>query len=89
MDKLKNRIFIQQWLDLKPYNKQVATDSYYLKLCNEVKHAIVTNKQAFVLQRFLDKKEINVLSCFLTSYFEDIISGTNIWNTFVKYHKEK
>lgn len=26
--------------------------------------------------------------CFLTSYFEDLISETNIWNSFVTYHTE-
>ena len=35
----------------------------------------------------LDKKEIDVLSCFLTSYFEDLISETNIWNSFITTHK--
>ncbi len=36
---------------------------------------------------YLDKKEIDVLSCFLTSYFEDLISETNIWNSFITTHK--
>lgn len=49
MSKQKQRIYIQQWLDLKPYTKQTVTDSYYLKICNEVKQAIVTNKQFLVL----------------------------------------
>ena len=88
MNKPKDRIYIKEWLALKPYGKQTPTDSYYLKLCNEVKQAIVTNKQSFVLQIYLGKEEINILSCFLTSYFEDIISGTNIWNTFIKHHTE-
>jgi hypothetical protein len=88
MNKLKQKIYIQQWLELKPYEKQTSTDSYYLKLCNQVKQAIVTNKQSFLLQSYLNYDEIDVLACFLTSYFEDLISGTNIWNTFVKYHTE-
>ncbi len=87
-NKLNDRIYIQQWLELKPYDKQVSTDFYYLKLSNEVKNAIITNKQSFVLLIYLDAEKINILSCFLTSYFEDIISGTNIWNTFVKQHTE-
>jgi len=84
MDK---RIYIKDWLELKPYKKQTVTDSYYLKICNDVKNAIITNKQSFVLQRYLNKKEINDLACFLTSYFEDIISETNIWNSFVRTHQ--
>lgn len=84
MKNIKERIFIKQWLELKPYSKQVKSDSYYLKLSNDVKEAIMNNKESFALQMFLDKEGIDLLSCFLTSYFEDLISGTNIWNTFVK-----
>ncbi|WP_320019889.1 DUF3843 family protein [Labilibaculum manganireducens] len=88
MKKQKERIYIQQWLELKPYEKQTITDSYYLKISNEVKQAVITNKQSFVLQRFLNDTDIDLLACFLTSYFEDIISGTNIWNSFAAYHTE-
>ena len=84
MDK---RIYIKDWIDLKPYEKQTATDSYYLKLSNAVKQAITTNKQSLVLQIYLDNEELNDLSCFLTSYLEDLISGTNIWNAFIKIHQ--
>nr|MDA3952340.1 DUF3843 family protein [Bacteroidales bacterium] len=87
MNKLKERIYIKQWLDLKPYDNQTPTDGYYLKLCNEVKKSIITNKQSLVLQNYLDNDEIDILACFLTSYFEDLISETNIWNTFIKVHK--
>ncbi len=84
MDK---RIYIKKWLEFKPYDKQTATDSYYLKICNNVKSAITTNKQSFVLQMHIDQKELNNLACFLTSYLEDLISETNIWSSFVKTHK--
>ncbi len=84
MDK---RIFIKDWLELKPYGNQTVTDSYYLKICNDVKKIITTNKQSFVLQRYLDNEDINLLSCFLTSYFEDLLSETNIWNSFVRTHQ--
>ena len=84
MDK---RIYIKDWLELKPYGNQTVTDSYYLKICNEIKKVITTNKQSFVLQRYLDNEDINLLSCFLTSYFEDLLSETNIWNSFVRTHQ--
>ncbi len=84
---MKDKVFIDDWLELKPYEKQTVTDSYYLKLSNNVKHAITTNKQWFVLRKYLQIKDIDYLACFLTSYFEDIISKTNIWNTFIKIHK--
>jgi len=84
---MEKRIYIKDWLELKPYEKQTVTDSYYLKICNDVKKVITRNKQSFVLQMYLNKKDIDILSCFLTSYFEDVISETNIWNSFVKTHK--
>ncbi len=86
MNITRERIYIQQWLDLKPYEKQVPSDIFYLKLSNDVKQAIVTNELLFKLAMYLDKKQIDILSCFLTSYLEDLISETNIWNTFVKQH---
>ncbi|MDD4148550.1 MAG: DUF3843 family protein [Bacteroidales bacterium] len=84
---MEQKIYIKDWLELKPYDKQAKTDTYYLKICNDVKKVIVNHKQSFVLSTYLDEKDIKVLSCFLTSYFEDIISETNIWNSFVKIHK--
>lgn len=80
------RIPIQKWLELKPYSIPVKTDSYYLKICNDINKIVRTNRHAFILQRYLDNKDINLLSCFLTSYFEDLTSETNIWNSFVRIH---
>ncbi len=87
MKKKQDRIYLNQWLVLKPYNTQGTTDSYYLKLCNEVKWSIVDDINLFASQIYLNNDDINALSCFLTSYFEDLISGTNIWNSFVKVNK--
>ena len=84
---MEKKIYIKEWLELKPYDNQTGTDGYYLKLSNAVKQAIKTNKQSVFLQVYLDDEELNSLACFLTSYFEDLISGTNIWNTFVKIHQ--
>lgn len=88
MGKIKEKIYIKRWLDLKPYESQTSTDGYYLKLCNDVKKSIITNKHSFALQIYLDNDEIDILACFLTSYFEDLISETNIWNTFINVHKK-
>ena len=86
MRKQKDRIYILEWLELKPYTKQVVTDSFYLNLCNEVKHAITSCETSFALLMYLNKSEINTLSIFLTSYFEDLVSGSNVWNTFIRCH---
>lgn len=79
------RIYIKDWLELKPYEKQYKTDAYYLKICNKVKDAIV--KESYITE-LLDDNGLNYLSCFLTSYLEDVISETNIWATFIRLHKQ-
>ena len=80
------KIFIKDWLDLKPYRKHALTDSYYLKLANEVKTNLIKNKDHGL---GLLLKDFTELSCFLTSYFEDVISKTGIWNTFIQEHKKR
>lgn len=84
---MNKKIFIKDWLLFKPYHNQTTTDSYYLKLSNDVKFTLTNNKQSFVLQNYLEKTALNQLACFLTSYFEDVISETNIWNSFIGVHK--
>ena len=85
--KANERIYIHDWLALKPYRHQTITDSYYLKLSNEVKQTILSEKTAFVFLMYINKKEIDLLSCFLCAWFEDIISQTNIYGSFVNIHK--
>ncbi len=84
---MNKRIYIKDWLLFKPYDRQTLTDSFYLKLSNDVKQVITTNNQLLKFQIDLENEDINHLACFLTSYFEDIISETNIWNSFVRIHK--
>lgn len=83
---MKKRIYIKEWLELKPYETQSITDGYYLKLCNEIREKLINN-HFDILSKYFDYKYINILSCFITSYFEDIISETNIWTSFVKFHQ--
>lgn len=85
---MKNRIFIKQWLEFKPYNNQTLTDNYYLVLSNKLK-AVLYSPDTFILLMHIHKEDIDLLSCFLASYFEDIISETNIWNTFTRIHKKR
>ncbi len=84
---MKNRIYLKQWLELKPYVKQTITDIYYLRLSNDIKKVLIA-PDSFSLFRFLNEKEIDLLSCFMVSYLEDVISETNIWNSFINMHKE-
>lgn len=84
------KIFKDQWLNLKPYHKQTIADTYYMKLANEIKsalHKIAFKQNRNTILATLAEDEVDDLCCFLASYFEDIISETNIWNTFIKIHK--
>lgn len=81
------RIYIKEWLKVKPYTKQVHSDSFYLAISNRVKDVIVNSSSYGLINHYLSKEEINILSCFITSYFEDIISETNLWTSFVERHK--
>lgn len=86
MTKPKNKIYIKDWLYFKPYTIQCPTDSYYLRISNEVKLAIVSNEYYNQFLEDIDEEDINLMSCFITSYFEDLISETNLWNSFIKVH---
>lgn len=82
-----DKIYIQDWLALKPYQHQTITDGYYLKLSNEVKQAILSDRTSLVFLMYITKKDIDLLSCFLCAWFEDIVSQTNIYGSFVSIHK--
>ena len=85
MKKKQYRIYLDQWLNLKPYRKHNPCDTYYLKLCNRVQEVI---KDFIILRMYLTEEETGDLSCFLTAYFEDQISQTGLWQTFVRLHRE-
>lgn len=82
---MKKKIYIKQWLELKPYDRQVSTDLYYLKLSNEIKESLADNDPEMALN-YLEDDELKLLACMLTSYFEDVISETNIWVAFLNLH---
>lgn len=85
---MNKRIYINEWLEVKPYSKQVKTDSYYLKLANQIKKVLVS-KHFNLLSLYFNQDHISLLSIIIASYLEDIISDTNLWRTFVKLHKRQ
>ncbi len=85
---MNGRIFIKDWLKLKPYESQVSTDLYYLKISNEVKKAFLGNKGFGLFTEIRNEEMLNLVCCFLTSYFEDVISKSGIWETFISLHSK-
>lgn len=84
---LKNKIYIKHWQALKPRDLSSKSDLYYLKLSNEI-HSNIGELNRILLERYLDDDEIKLLCCFVTCYFEDIISQTGIWDAFRKKNLE-
>ncbi len=89
--KKKQQIFSPDWISLHPYENSANTDYYYIKLANRVYDVIEDTLTSIKDEYYLimtdrDKK---ALSCILTAYFEDIISESNMWTTFVELTKNK
>jgi hypothetical protein len=82
----KNKnVYIKDWLFFHPYYKSNNTDDYFLKISREVFGIIDSNmslEPSFSLP-FTQKVR---LACFLTCWFEDVISETGIWKTFIEEH---
>ncbi len=82
-----SKIFIQTWLRMKPYKAKVVTDSFYIELANKLRKTI-TDDPNKLIPSHLTEEEVSLTACVLASYLEDLVSGTNIWNTFVRLHTE-
>lgn len=81
-------ISIKDWLDFKPNANNSKIDNQYLSIANQVYKEL----QSFIFLKNeigLVEKYINKLAIFLTCYLEDLVSDTNIWNTFVSIHLQK
>ena len=79
-------IYLEQWLSFHPYQRPVQSDYYYLKLSNEI-YAIL--KDDFdITESEYSAEETKNLACFLSCYFEDVISGPGLWRTFIGQVKE-
>lgn len=83
----KHKIYIKDWLSLKPEKYNGHSDIYYLKVANKIR-ANLDEINLILLSRFLTEDEIDLFCCFISSYFEDVISGTNIWQTFKLQYAE-
>lgn len=83
----KNKIFIKDWLEFKPYKIGKKYDSYYVKMANRVLELLEGEKAVFDRWES-DKKSNRVLACVLTNYFEDFINDIGVWRVFTKKNEE-
>ena len=84
----QKRILLEDWQEIKPYNKTAKSDLYFLGISNEINDKIYEKEFHIPLQNFIREEGISLFCMFLTSYLEDIISGSEVWNSFIKKHKE-
>ena len=87
MSKQSRVIFQKDWMKFHPYRKSSSSDFYYLDLCNKVYNILEVAETHFSYFEFYDDEK-RQLAIYLTCYFEDIISGTKIWQTFTNLHFE-
>lgn len=82
---MKNiKIFPKDWMTLHPYKQSTPVDSYYTGLANRI-YDILTETE--LINSFEDD-EPKQIAIRLAAYFEDVISGLNIWRTFITTYKE-
>lgn len=81
---MKKKVYIDDWKSLKPYREHSGTDLFYLKVANEVCDELVF----YFGSVFNNDVDPFTFSCFITSYFEDVISKTRIFATFRNKHQE-
>jgi hypothetical protein len=77
----KERIYMDRWLMLHPYRTPAPSDFYYLRLCNEA-YSLMEENAYLESAGLLSREEMMDLACFLICYFEDVISGPGLWQSF-------
>ena len=82
-----NEITIQDWLLLKPYEEEVVSDFYYIKLANRLRNHL-SEDLYFIEDNEMKEEDVNLFSCIISSFVEDSVSGTHIFNAFKEQHKE-
>lgn len=85
---MSKKVYLKDWLKYKPYDRHSNEDTQYLEIANKINKVLL--KVSFLKNQIhLSEEDIVELSVFLTCYLEDLVSDTNVWNTFISIHKEK
>lgn len=76
----KTHLYIKDWLEIHPYTRQQATDSYFVELANRLYRACTIKE----IPESVQKK----VCLYTAAYLEDVISGLGLWQAFTKKHQE-
>ena len=83
---MKNtKIFPKDWLQLHPYKQSGPTDLYYTRIANQI-HEMMEQTD---LANSFEKEDVIQISMRMAAYFEDVISGLNIWRAFITEYKKQ
>lgn len=81
---MKNiKIYPKEWLQLHPYKQSTPTDLYYTNIANRIYGMLEETHLAYSFK----KDDVKQISIRMAAYFEDVISGLNIWRSFLNEHK--
>ena len=83
------RIFRNTWLDVRPFEHDLPTDQFYIKLSNRLKELCYRNTGLFSEFKELEEEDYDILSCMAAAYFEDVVSGIGVFQTFVRICRKK
>ena len=83
------RIFRNTWLEVRPYEKDLPTDQFYIRLSNRLKELCYRNTGLLSEFKELEEDDYDVLSCLAAAYLEDVVSGTGIFQNFVRICRKK
>lgn len=68
---------------MHPYKQSDPTDLYYTNIANRIYGMLEETHLAYSFE----KDEVKQISLRMAAYFEDVISGLNIWRSFITEHK--
>lgn len=77
------KIYPKDWLQLHPYKQSDPTDLYYTNIANRIYGMLEETNLAYSFE----KNEVKQICIRMAAYFEDVISGLNIWRSFITEHK--
>lgn len=83
---MKNtKIYPKDWLQLHPYKQSGPIDLYYTRIANKI-HEMMEQTN---LAGSFEKEDVIQISMRMAAYFEDVISGLNIWRAFILEYKKQ
>lgn len=73
----KNKIYLNEWIQIHPYVAVQASDDYFAELSNRLYERAVLD----VPDEYRRK-----MALYAAAYLEDLVSGLGLWNSFIEEH---